>query len=96
MSHKVFATRKRNDFGYRESVERQKERDREHKKQAVWGVFQHSSGAEGGYVAREGWTKDDGEYGFSSPYSQQTPIHVYKRQHDAEKHAERLTYGKER
>jgi hypothetical protein len=57
----------------------------------TYGVFQHSSGPQGGYVARpmyDGWAP--------APYSKVTPLFVYKRRADAERRADRLTYGPER
>jgi len=77
---------------FRQSRDMDRAADREHKRTAVYGVFQHSSGIEGGYVSREGWKTDTG-HSFPSPYSAQIPIKVFRRKADAERHADILTFG---
>lgn len=72
---------------------RDRERKREHKAKAVYGVFQHSSGKSGGYVAIEGWKLDYGGYAFPSPYNDATPVRIYTSRSAAEKHAYKMTFG---
>lgn len=50
-----------------------------------YGIYLHSSGESGGYVVRtryDGWCP--------APYSDASPIAVYKRLHAAEKYADKL------
>ena len=51
----------------------------------TFGVYQHSSGPQGGFIPRtryDGWAP--------APYSQATPVKVYKRLSAAERHCDRL------
>lgn len=80
-------------FLFRQSKQIAKEHEREHKRKAVWGVFQHSSGPQGGFVAREGWRNDDGSTHYPTPYNTTRPLKEYKRQSDADKDANRRTFG---
>jgi hypothetical protein len=80
-------------FLTRQSKAIAKEHDRRHKERAVWGVFQHSSGPSGGFVAREGWREDDGSTHYPTPYRDVRPLKEYKRQSDADKDANRRTFG---
>ena len=68
----------------------QKEHDKVARERSVWGVFQHSSGPSGGFVAREGYKRDDGGYTWPSPYT--APVKTFARKSDAEKDAHRRTY----
>ena len=52
-----------------------------------YGIFQHSSGPQGGYVARE----MIGGVSYA-PYHAATALKVYKRRADAERYADKLTY----
>lgn len=80
-------------FLTRQAREIERQHDRERKAKAVYGVFQHSSGSQGGYVAREGWRNDDGTTHYPSPYNDVRPIKEYKRRADADKDAHKRTFG---
>jgi len=68
----------------------EKDRAREHRAQAVYGVFVHSSGSQGGYVVREGNTRDGQSNWYPSPYSGASPVKEYHQRSAAQKHADRL------
>lgn len=53
---------------------------------AGYGVFQHSSGPQGGFVVR---TMDR----LLDPYHTMKPVRVFKREADAQRHANKLTFG---
>lgn len=69
---------------------RNKELEREAKAKRIFGVFPHSSGVENGYVAREGWIREDGTTGFPNPYNAMKPIAVTKSQKLAQKKADQM------
>jgi hypothetical protein len=70
--------------------ERERERERADKAKRIYGVFQHSSGAQGGYVTRRGEKLDDGRLYFPSPYGDQTPKYVSKSEKIADRKADQL------
>lgn len=70
--------------------ERERERERETKARTVYGVFQHSSGAQGGYVVRSGERRDDGSLYFAMPYQHVEPVAVSKSQKLAQRKADQL------
>lgn len=69
--------------------ERERERERETKAKTVYGVFQHSSGPQGGYVVRSGERREDGTYYFAMPYQHETPLSVSKSQKLAQRDADK-------
>lgn len=70
--------------------EREKERAREERERTVYGVFQHSSGKDGGYVVRTGEKRADGSYYFPQPYQDARPIAVGKSKAAAQKKADKM------
>jgi len=85
-SHFLFTKAYRDEQRAEEKARAKRDRER-----AIFGVFQHSSGADGGYVAREGIKRDDGTVSWPSPYT--SPVKTFGRRSDADKHAHRLTFG---
>lgn len=51
-------------------------------------VVMHSGGS--GYVVRTAYLQTDGSWWIPNPYSQATPVKLYKRECDAEKLADKL------
>ena len=53
-----------------------------------WGVFQHSSGPQGGYVVRS--VDENGRATDLKNYGSQTPLKVFKRESAAQRFADKL------
>jgi len=70
--------------------EREREREREAKAKRVYGVFEHSSGPQGGYVVRIGERLDDGSLYFPMPYQHTTPKAISKSEKLAQRQADKL------
>jgi hypothetical protein len=84
-SHYVFTKAYRD-----EQKQREKERKKQERASTLYGVFVHSSGANGGYVVRSGYKRDDGSVRWPEPYNSKSPVKTYSNQKVAQKHADRL------